>query len=121
MTPSTNTGDVPAVGSGASGSAFVDIHIAAWKCLYELGDYPCRRDEMTERERKLATMVESLVATMQCIEGWTIREDNTVRDLQRAVRYLARECDPAANGFFDEFPHLRELVSPNVKDQPREL
>lgn len=52
----------------------VKLHVVAWKCLSELGDYPCRRDEMTEREGGIAAMVESLVATMQYIEKATLNE-----------------------------------------------
>lgn len=52
----------------------VELHVVAWKCLCELGNYPCRRDEMTEREGRVADMVEALVATIQYIEKATLDE-----------------------------------------------
>ncbi len=50
------------------------LHVVAWKCLSELGDYPCRRDEMTEQTSQVAAMVESLVSAMQYIEKAAINE-----------------------------------------------
>ncbi len=75
----------------------VKLHVVAWKCLSELGDYPCRRDEMTEREGRVAEMVESLVATMQYIEKATL--DEVPQDLS-----LVEACAKAISDLDRETP-----------------
>lgn len=64
-------------------------------------------------ERELARMDRlrfGADADRRLLRGELAKEREMVAMLENAVRYLANECDPKCNGFYNEFPDLRALI-----------